>query len=745
MVNKKIVTRFSIFLITFTLLLSLLAGLYFYRGSVRSNLTSSSCNTLENITEQQRLAFLSKLQDQKNSIRTYASFFEYNTSFEEDLLPALNVIAKNSTFSYITIAFPDGSAVENTGLYLNVSDRDYFTRALAGETVISNPIISKLTAEDVVAFATPIIQQNKITAVLIGIYKVQKLSDMLLPSFDGSGYTYITTGRGEIIVKTKGLGNLNLYNNLFDTLMVLDTFQYDNYDTILEKVYANKSGRSEYFFRDGKKLMEYKPIGMNGWYIFSIMPESTVIAQAAPIMTSTYVLAGGIVFIFILLLLYIGVSQKRHMKELSNIAFVDKLTGAATRKKFQITATEVLDSSMQGYAVVILDIDKFKVLNDTLGYACGDKLLICISNILTKNLHREECFGRCDSDEYYLLLEYEDDDSIKNRVLSLLTAIESEFEATIDSSYNLVVCAGIYAITEPIESINILCDKAKHAQQLIKGSQLSNVSFYSEELRNHILSEKLVENKMYDALEAGDFMLFLQPKYRLSDESICGAEALVRWDRGNSFTLYPDQFIPVFEKNGFIVKLDFYMLEKSCAFIKEWIDSGITPVPISINFSRLHLKSINFVDDIARIVEKYQVPPQYIEIELTESTMLGNDNMLISVLSHLHEHGFTLSMDDFGSGYSSLGLLKSLPVDSLKLDRTFFTEYNDLERAKTVISSMISMAKKLGICTVAEGVETREHVDLLIELDCDIVQGYYFAKPMQSSELSEFLAKNRKD
>lgn len=745
MIYKKLVTRFSIFLIIFVLLLSLLVGLYFYRGSVQSNLTNSSGNTLENITEQQRLAFLSKLQDQKNAIRTYASFFEYSTTFEEDLLPALDIIVKNSTFAYITIAFPDGSAVENTGLYLDVSDRDYFVRALAGETVISNPIISKLTAEDVVAFATPIIQQDKITAVLIGIYKVQKLSDMLLPSFDGSGYTYITTDRGEIIVKTKGLGNLNLYNNLFDSLMVLDTFQYDDYDTIIENVYANKSGRSEYFFRDGKKLMEYKPIGINGWYIFSIMPESTIIGQAAPIMANTYFLAGGIIFIFSLLLVYIGLAQKRHMKELSNIAFVDKLTGAATRKKFQITATEVLDSSTQGYAVVLLDIDKFKILNDTLGYACGDKLLIYISNILMQSLHGEECFGRCDSDEYYLLLEYQSDESIKARLLSLIAEIESQFEANIDSNYNLVFCAGIYAITEPIESINVLCDKAKHAQQLIKGSQLSNISFYSEELRNQILSEKLVENRMYDALEDGDFMLFLQPKYKLSDESICGAEALVRWDRGNSFTLYPDQFIPVFEKNGFIVKLDFYMLEKSCAFIKEWIDNGITPVPISINFSRLHLKNNNFVNDIARIVNKYQIPPKYIEIELTESTMLDNENMLINVLSHLHEYGFTLSMDDFGSGYSSLGLLKSLPVDSLKLDRTFFTEYNDLERAKTVISSMISMAKKLGICTVAEGVETREHIDLLNELDCDIVQGYYFAKPMQSEELREFLAKNRKN
>ncbi|MEG2924544.1 MAG: EAL domain-containing protein, partial [Oscillospiraceae bacterium] len=191
-----------------------------------------------------------------------------------------------------------------------------------------------------------------------------------------------------------------------------------------------------------------------------------------------------------------------------------------------------------------------------------------------------------------------------------------------------------------------------------------------------------------------------------------------------------------------VIKLDFYMLEAACRCIRNWIDTGLSPIPISVNFSRLHLQDEHFVEKLSEIVNKYAISPSLIEVELTESTVLNNEGVLIDVISQLHSYGFSLSIDDFGSGYSSLGLLKNLAVDIIKLDRTFFAQYSDLRRAKIVIHSMISMAKQLGIYTVAEGVETKENIALLDELGCDIVQGYYYARPMPSDKLQPFLSKD---
>lgn len=726
------------------LLLITLAGAISYRYYIENNLSTSSCNTMDSVVIQQTTEFASKLENQKSNIKAFANIFSRNDFTDDELVIELSVVAANSTFAYATLATLEGKAIENTGATIDVSDRSYFKHALRGETIIADPIISKTTGESIVVFATPVKSDDEIVAVLLGVYDADTLSSLLQPSFNGKGSTYVTTSDGTVMAKTPGSNAVPLYGNLFERLGAAKTLKYDSVSQIKENVIAKKSSHTHYNVDGENRLMHYAPLGVNEWTVFSIADENVVNSQSANILDSTTFFAVGIFTLCLIAILYFFFQQKKHVKQLTEIAYVDSLTGVANRKKFKLVAIELLKETKINYAFAIMDIDKFKVLNDTLGYACGDKLLICMADILRANVLDAETFGRCDSDEFNMLIQYSDETLLQTRIERIFSQVDARFKASMDSGYNLVLSVGVYVIDDPTEAINIISDRAKHAQMLAKGHTSSSISFYSEKIHEQILQEKIIENRMNDALEKGEFMLYLQPKYQLSDETICGAEALVRWNTSDSLILYPDQFIPVFEKNGFVTKLDMYMLEKSCIFIRKWLDAGVIPIPISINFSRLHLLNKNFVDDIAAIVDKYQIPSHLIEVELTESTMLNNERDLIEVLTQLHEHGFTLSMDDFGSGYSSLGLLKNLPVDTVKLDRTFFTQYNDLARAKTVISNMILMAKELGIFTVAEGVETKEHIDLLHGLGCDIVQGYYFAKPMPADDLNILMESEHK-
>lgn len=281
-------------------------------------------------------------------------------------------------------------------------------------------------------------------------------------------------------------------------------------------------------------------------------------------------------------------------------------------------------------------------------------------------------------------------------------------------------------------------ERVNFAHRKSKNNEDTNLCDYDKEVMAKLLQEKEIENKMVAALIHKEFHVYLQPKVFLENRKIAGAEALVRWDNGREI-ISPGLFIPIFEKNGFIVRLDLFMFEQVCILIKSWLDHGKEPIVVSVNFSRRHIKNNDFVSELCRIADQYEVPKHFLEIELTETVMMENEKALLGILEEIHEKGFTLSMDDFGTGYSSLGLLKNIPVDVIKIDRSFFIDAEDIERTKTVLRNMIIMAKELAIHTVAEGVEEEEHVSLLAELSCDIVQGFYFFRPMKAEEFYSLL------
>ena len=282
-------------------------------------------------------------------------------------------------------------------------------------------------------------------------------------------------------------------------------------------------------------------------------------------------------------------------------------------------------------------------------------------------------------------------------------------------------------------------DNANLARKHIKKNAENKCCFYDDELEERVKMELDICNSMQQALDDQEFIMYLQPKVDLETNKIVGAEALTRWQRKDGKFMFPDQFIPLFEKNGFIIQLDFYIYECACKAIKKWEELEIEPVTISVNVSRVHLNTDDFVEKVMELVKRYKIKHEYLEFELTESIFLDNTESAISTMHELREKGFYVSIDDFGAGYSSLNLLKDMTTDVLKLDKEFFGGGDMKQEEKIIVSSITNMAKQLKMKVLSEGVETESQSKFLKEIDCDMAQGYLFAKPMPEDEFTSLL------
>lgn len=432
-------------------------------------------------------------------------------------------------------------------------------------------------------------------------------------------------------------------------------------------------------------------------------------------------------------------AEKKAYETLRYRAEYDSLTGAPNMQKFTADAEKLLSTDIFGkYAIIRFDVDKFKIINDIYGTGEGDRVLQYISDTLESFCGENTIFARMNSDVFVMLMRYDDTDTI----IELINKVNKSV-SRYPIEHKMKLSAGICIVDDRGVPVNLLCDRANLAAKKIKGNLLFNYVFYDENLRNEILQEKAIEDEMNDALSGRQFKLFLQPKYNIETSTVIGAEALVRWIHPEKGLIPPSAFIDLFERNGFIIKLDEYMWEETCKTLRKWIDRGYKPIPVSINVSRVHANNPRLYDSLINLVRKYDLSPRLIELELTESAFLDDLGGLLKTLDKLQKAGFLLAMDDFGAGYSSLNMLKNVPIDIIKIDREFLNETVVTERGKTVIRYTIAMAKQLDMKVVAEGVETIDQAAFLLDAGCNIAQGFYYSKPVDVGTF-EMLAFNRK-
>ncbi|NLZ80492.1 MAG: EAL domain-containing protein [Clostridiales bacterium] len=410
------------------------------------------------------------------------------------------------------------------------------------------------------------------------------------------------------------------------------------------------------------------------------------------------------------------------------------ITNLYNFRTFLYKSSEImLENPQKKFAMIVLDIANFKTVNEFCGRDAGDRLLIAIADGLRKYECEYTVVSQFRADNFGMLVPFEEEQELVDVTVQLSKEIDQ-----VKLSCKVLPAFGICVATDPSMPSTLMKDYSTMAMKTIKGKFYANHAFFDEKMRRDMLLEKQIENNIVEAMETEQFRIYIQPKINMVTKKIIGGEALIRWMHPIRGIVLPGDFIPVLEKNGFIINVDIYVWEKVFKMLGKRILEKKPIVPISINISRLHAYQEGFKDCLCKLSEKYQVPPAYVTLELTESGFLENPDLMFGEIKQLKEAGFSIAMDDFGTGYSTMIMLKNQPVNEIKIDKGFIDEIEN-ERSKVVIKHTIAMLKELGVNITVEGVETKEQQDFLLRCGCTEAQGYLYYKPMPAEEFERLL------
>ena len=432
-------------------------------------------------------------------------------------------------------------------------------------------------------------------------------------------------------------------------------------------------------------------------------------------------------------------------RKIRRILDFDGLTGLMTTKNFIRSVEKILKTAKsEEYSVISIDIEKFRYITDMLGNETADAIIVTLARNFKKEAPKNALVCRNENDNFLFLVKETFCPVVEDHVLAFLNVVE-KMGNLLPLHYTLEFSVGVYVIMDTNEKVRVMIEKANTARILgMKSFNPRRVSFYDENMKITTKSEREIIFDMNRAFNENEFIAYYQPKFRFDNAQVIGAEALVRWNHKTKGILTPNVFVPLFERNGFIQKIDVHIFEEVCKFLDKWNKSAppgktAPAITISCNLSRMQLHKPDIAKTYADIASKYQIAPSKIEIELTESLMMDNRERLLKAMNDIKKAGFSISVDDFGAGFSSLGLLKYIPANVIKLDRSFLGAGS--EREHIIIKSVITMAKELNLETVAEGVETKDQAELLKKMGCEIAQGYLYSKPIPEKEFEALLHK----
>lgn len=691
----------------------------------------------------------SAINNDISTVKNFAACLtDYKSADENVLIRKIKELENSSeTIESFVIADENGDVITSKRIEKNISARDYYQKAMNGEVNVSKAIFSEPDGKMVNVIAVPVYgDYQRIIGVVAGICDAGSYDALLDMSFSGNGSDsngYVLNSDGEVVMSgDNALGDNVPMGDLFFSSNLLAVVDENVKSTVKDNfAKVNGSGIIKSYCKGEKYIAYYCGFtNSNDLHYLLIFKEDVVAAQQYH-----YAVMNILMYIFFVVILLVVIAAyvvivrvsfrrlKKANAEVSRIAYTDRLTGYSTWDKFVIDSKKLLQHEYRRYALVSFDIDKFKAINDMYGHEEGNRVLKLIADTVNRNLQDGETFSRINSDNFYIFMIYHGDDDISRRVISLIQAIEYEV-----TEFVPVLSFGIYRIIDKNVSIRRMGDLADIAKRTVKYGDDSAYAFYNESMLEEMREEKRIENEMQAALDTHEFCVFYQPKVSLDGNvNLAGAEALVRWIKDGT-VISPGKFIPLFEKNRFIIKLDFYIMDQVCQKIKYW-QKYYKDLLISVNMSRVHLKDPQFVEKLNDICVSHGVSTSSIEIEITESAAYESLDVLTTVFKQLKDYGFHISIDDFGSGYSSLNMLKDLPADVLKIDRAFLAESNSDKRANDILGHVIRMASSLGMHTICEGIETDEQAKLLGGLGCEMAQGFYFAKPMPSDSFEEIL------
>ncbi len=718
-------------------ILTILMGLFFFmiiaysmiyfNNTVNYELEKSVKSTLAEMADQQQLSINRQLESMVFSIQNMAETLPVIGVNEEEILNYVYEKKEQLEIQQALIVDMSGIAYSSVkGDFTDMSENIYIKEAFKGISSASEPYMSENVGKEVVMVAVPIYVNDVIDGVLAVEYCTEYLGTLLTAFTDNRGLNLIVNADSEIMIST------NEFVLSFDAFKSSEFEGETTFESVVNDFKEGNSGSISYEMNGIKKFGEYRQIEINEWILFFEISEESVTSSVQNISNQMILTSAIIIFFAFVVITYVIVDKNNAAKELEKVAYYDELTEIPNMVRFKMLVSEAISKQPnKNYIMVKMDMINFKAVNEMFGYDLGNKVIKAIANTGTTVQNTSFIQARVASDEFMFFAEC----GLFNNLEQSSIEYEKRFKILVPEleEHQFTFRYGRYFIKPGETDINAIIHKTNIAHSYAKKDNTLNIWNYDDDFSRKVLRSTEIANKMSKALTNEEFKLFLQPKYNFSKGVVSGAEALVRWVEPDGKMVFPNDFIPLFEQNGFIVELDKYMLKKVCVALKSWEKMGKEIIPISVNFSRLHMRNKKFVKEIKDIVESFGVNTKDIEIELTESTVMENEKAIKSLLKQIHDAGFLASIDDFGSGYSSLGMLKNFDVDTLKLDRSFFVELEDEEekrRGNLVVENIISLASDLGMYTVAEGIEEKHQEDFLKRIKCDAAQGYYYAKPM---------------
>lgn len=690
---------------------------------------------LYNAANQTKTSILKQIEGDKQTLEALAVIMQdLDVVDEERILRILKDINDRNAFIRMGYADVRGDAalvdLDGSVYETNLRGMDFFRQALEGEMSISNTFQdTQKEGAYINYYGAPIKnREGRVKGVLCAVHSSVILREIIdAPLLKGAGYSNILDKEGRYILKT-----IKTYPG--------DILE-ENRVRITESIASGGTGDFILTDRTGtKQMLVIMPLIEGQWYLASMVPldilKANYIETAIGIMAIIVVACG----LFIWLMTLQRISAARNRKMLMDLAYKDSVTGLRNFDGFKLDAGKIMKrSDRSSYILWYGDIKNFKFINDVLGYKEGDRLLKSLGTYF-KMAETDDCITcRSAADNFVGIVKCQRDDFLERGIQSALEHLE---RTGTEGRTFIEIPVGAYRLRPGDEgqSIDVLVNYANMAHTIAKEKAGSGYVFYDDGIRRRIIEDTALEAAAQTALRNGEFQAYMQPKINIQKGNLLnGAEVLARWVTPDKGMIPPDRFIPIFEKSDLIVQLDRYMLEKACRWLADYLNKGRRPINLAVNVSQVGLLKPDFIEYYSGIKEKYRIPHGVLELEFTESMLAGDTDMFADVVMKLKKRGFICSMDDFGSGYSSLNLLKNLPIDVLKLDILFFQKSRDINRERIVTRNFIQMARELHIKTIAEGVEQADGVEFLRDAGCDVVQGYVFSRPLPEEEFNRLV------
>lgn len=733
----------SFTLITILFLTSLFLTMgYIYIEDTKHLLMSEAKIHIKEVAVQGSQLAQRQIEKDLDVLNIFSNYYALNQDIpNEEKMKNLLDEMENQKFYTMAIVDINGNAENTKGDKFSVKDREFFKNSIKGKKYVSSPYVDEVNKSiKKITISVPLLNNDKVVGVLYCTYNINTLMKLINVSFyENNSISYVVRNDGTIILHPQ---EDSLSKNIYKLLKQDNDIREIN--RLKKELQENKTGATVLNMLEERRYLGYATMDngnsennyIKDWNLIFSIPETVVFSNSKQIINRAVYAVLSIVLIFVAIIFYIIYIKKSNEKEILSLAYEDKVTYIGNQNKFYRECSKyLLDKPSLNYIIVYFDINNFKMINDTFGYEFGDNLLITIAKALKEELTEGEVYARLSSDYFAIFCDYKNG---KNKRIRKIDSIRNNIESNLSIVFEISLCVGIYFVEEGEVDIQKAVNKANMARSVAKGKNI-NYAIYNEDVRNKLSEESMILDDIKIALVKNQFEVYYQPKFSLVTGEMIGSEALIRWNHPEHGFISPAVFIPIAEKSKLILKIGRFVFERVCNDLSEWKKQGKKIVPVSVNLSRVELYQPDIVKFINKTIQMYNLSSDLIEIEITETVAINELNILKNVLNELRKYGFSISMDDFGTGYSSISCLRDMPIDILKLDKSFLGGIEHDERSRNIAKSIVSLAKSLDLVVIIEGVESKEQAELMKQFGCDLVQGFYFARPMPAKNFLDLL------